>query len=46
MVLASGGASSWLVKLKPQNKNTIESYRGVARGNRENVLPIPKKLKN
>ena len=29
----------------PQLKNTIEPNRGLARGNRENVLPIPGKLK-
>ena len=30
----------------PPNKNTIEQNRDVARGNRENVPPIPGKLEN
>ena len=46
MVVARGGASSWLGDLRPQNKNTIEPNRGLARGNRENVPPILENLKN
>ena len=32
------------LKPPPPNKNTIEPNRGVARGNRRNVPPIPGKL--
>ena len=32
--------------LKPPNKNMIKPNRGVARGNRKNVPPIPGKLEN
>ena len=46
LIVFSGGASSWLGGLSHPNKNTIEQNRGVARGNMENVRPIPGKLEN
>ena len=44
-VIMAGAPGGW-IKPPKSNKNTIKPNRGVAKGNREDVPPIPGKLEN